>query len=85
MEYAVSQLFSKKSKDPDTQDPHVAAVAQGHRDHGRYAPMISVCLGFCYGGEQKDCDGVGDGRGKKDERKGHAGEDAIYRKSLRIC
>ena len=84
MKYADAQLVSKESKNTDAQDSHIAAVAQRHGNDGGNPAFIAVCLGFSYCWKQKHSHRVGDGRGKKDKGKGHAGKDSVNRQSLRV-
>ena len=44
---ADSQRIAKAGKNADAQDSHIAAAADGKRQHGRDALLISARLGFC--------------------------------------
>ena len=84
VENADAKLVPEESEYADAQYAHIAAVAQGHGYHGGNTGLIAVRLGFGHRGQKKHCHGVGDGRGKQDERQGHAGQHAVYGQGLGI-
>ena len=84
MKHPLAKLLPKHGEKPDAQDAHIAAVAQGHGNHGADPPLIALGPGLGRIGEQENRHGVGDGRREEHKGQSHAGKHAVDGQGLGV-